>query len=129
MRSFFRRRKRLLAERKQRIGQRLIQIQGVRLAVETKKGYSEHAVSLMAAGVAYYWMLTIIPLTIALLAILDLFLPSDTVQQILLVFLEAFFPGSIDWLEENIEDLLRLSGAAGVVALIGLIWAGSAFFG
>jgi len=129
VKSFFQRRKRLLAERKQRIGQRLIQIQAVRLAVETKKGYSEHAVSLMAAGVAYYWMLTIIPLTIAILAILDLFLPSDTVQQILLDFFEAFFPGSIDWLEENIEDLLRLSAAAGVVALIGFIWAGSAFFG
>lgn len=129
MKSFFQSRKRLLAERKQRIGQRLIQIQAVRLAVETKKGYSEHAVSLMAAGVAYYWMLTIIPLTIAILAILDLFLPSDTVQQILLDFFEAFFPGSIDWLEENIEDLLQLSAAAGVVALIGFIWAGSAFFG
>lgn len=129
MKAFFRRRKRLLAEKKKHIGQRLIQIQAVRLAVETKKGYSEHAVSLMAAGVAYYWMLTIIPLTIALLAIMDLFLPSDTVQQILLDFFEAFFPGSIDWLEENIEDLLRLSAAAGVVALIGFIWAGSAFFG
>ena len=129
MKSFFLRRKRLLAERKQRVGQRLIQIQAVRLAVETRKGYSDHAVSLMAAGVAYYWMLTIIPLTIALIAILGLFLPSETVQQIILDFFESFFPGSIDWLEENIEDLRRLSGTAGVVALIGLIWAGSAFFG
>jgi len=83
----------------------------------------------MAAGVSYYGILSVFPLILGLLAILGLFLPSETVQQVLFDLFRDIFPGSIDWLEESIETLIRLRGPIGIVGLIGLIWAGSAFFG
>jgi membrane protein len=83
----------------------------------------------MAAGVSYYGILSVFPLILGLLAILGFFLPSETVQQVLFDLFSNIFPGSIDWLEESIENLIRLRGPIGIVGLIGLIWAGSAFFG
>jgi membrane protein len=83
----------------------------------------------MAAGVSYYGILSVFPLILGLLAILGFFLPSETVQQVLFDLFRDIFPGSIEWLEESIENLIRLRGPIGIVGLIGLIWAGSAFFG
>ena len=83
----------------------------------------------MAAGISYYGLLSLFPLILGLLAILGFFLPSEAVQQVLFDLFSNIFPGSIDWLEENIKNLIRLRGPIGIVGLIGLIWAGSAFFG
>lgn len=83
----------------------------------------------MAAGVSYYGLLSLFPLILGLLAILGFFLPSETVQQFLFDLFSNIFPGSIDWLVESIDNLIRLRGPIGLAGLIGLIWAGSAFFG
>jgi membrane protein len=129
VKSLFLRRKKLLAERMQRIGQRLLKNNVVRLVFETVKGFLAHEATFMAAGVSYYGLLSLFPLILGLLAILGFILPSETVQQVLIDLFGNMFPGFIYWLEENFEDLIRLRGPIGIVSLIGLIWAGSALFG
>jgi len=65
----------------------------------------------MAAGVAYYAILSLFPLMLGLLAVFGLFLPSETIQEELFDFFERNLPGEIDVLQQNIEDVIRLRGA------------------
>ena len=83
----------------------------------------------MAAGIAYYGLLSLFPLILGLIAILGLFLPSETVQSEILEFFEQNLPGAIDVLERNIENVIKYRGAIGGVSLILLFWTASAMFG
>jgi len=83
----------------------------------------------MAAGVAYYAVLSLFPLMLGLLAIFGLFLPSEAIQEELFDFFERNLPGAVDVLQQNIEDVIRLRGAVGVVSLVLLFWSASAMFG
>jgi membrane protein len=83
----------------------------------------------MAAGVAYYAILSLFPLMLGLIAVLGLFLPSETIQEELFEFFERNLPGATDVLQQNIEDVIRLRGAIGAVSLVLLFWSASAMFG
>jgi membrane protein len=83
----------------------------------------------MAAGVSYYAVLSLFPLLLALIGILGIFLPSETVQKELFDFFRENLPGAIDQLEDNIEAVIRLRGALGLLGVIGLLWSASAMFG
>lgn len=49
----------------------------------------------MAAGIAYYSILSIFPLLLGIIALLGLFLPSETVQQQIFDFANQYIPGSV----------------------------------
>ena len=83
----------------------------------------------MAAGVAYYAILSLFPLTIALLALLSPLLESGVVRTELLRFFQTYLPGSAETLEANIDAAVRIRGILGLVGLVGLIWTASAIFG
>jgi len=82
----------------------------------------------MAAGVAYYALLSLFPLLLGLISLYGLFLSSESVQEQLLDFFRDNFPGSIDWIERNIEDVIRLRGVVGALSLVLLLWSGSRLF-
>lgn len=83
----------------------------------------------MAAGVAYYAILSLFPLTIGLLAVFSPLLPSDTVESALLDFLATYLPGTEEAFRANLETTGSVRGAIGVVSVIGLFWIASAIFG
>jgi membrane protein len=83
----------------------------------------------MAAGVAYYALFSLFPLLLGLIAVLSLFLESQDIQSRLTTFTTDYLPGSEDLVDTNIDAVLRLRGALGVVAVLGLLWSGSAIFG
>ena len=83
----------------------------------------------MAAGVAYYAILSLFPLTIGLLAVFSPLLPSDTVEGALLDFLATYLPGTEEAFRANLEATGSVRGAIGVVSVIGLFWIASAIFG
>ena len=83
----------------------------------------------MAAGVAYYALLSLFPLLLAVISIAGLFLSSEELQKDLFDFFEENLPTSVEELESNIDNVIRLRGPIGVIGFIGLFWAGSAMFG
>ena len=120
---------RRVSDRFQRIRARLLAIPAVKLVVRTVQELGADDASHMAAGVAYYAILSLFPLMLGLLAVFGLFLPSETIQEELFDFFERNLPGATDVLKQNIEDVIRLRGAVGVVSLVLLFWSASAMFG
>lgn len=111
------------------VEERLLRIRAVALVVRTVREVGADDASHMAAGVAYYAILSLFPLLLGLIALLGLFLPSEDVQAQLFDFFERNLPGAIDVLERNIEQVIELRGAIGLVSLVLLFWSASAMFG
>ncbi len=118
-----------LGGKQQRIKERLLRITAVQLVVRTIQELGADDASHMAAGIAYYGIFSLFPLLLGLIALLGMFLPSEKVQEELFDFFRQNLPGSIDLLERNIEGVIHLRGALGILSLIGLFWGGSAVFG
>lgn len=118
-----------LLETEKRIKERLLRIPAVHLVVRTVQELGADDATHMAAGVAYYAVLSIFPLLLGLIGILGLVLPSEAVQKELFIFVERNLPGAVDELESNITDVIRLRGAIGFLGLLGLFWSASAMFG
>lgn len=118
-----------LRDKQQRIKKRLLVVPAIQLIVRTVQELGADDASHMAAGIAYYGIFSLFPLLLGLIAILGMFLPSETVQEELFEFFRRNLPGSIDVLERNIDAVIQLRSAIGVLSLIGLFWGGSAVFG
>lgn len=96
----------------------------IRVAQET----GEDNAGDMAAGIAYYAMLSIFPLLLGVIALLGLFLPSERVQAYIFDFANQYLPGSVQVIQENVQNVIRLRGTLGVISIIGLFWTGSGIF-
>jgi len=118
-----------LRQKQKQFTERLLVIPAVQLLVRTVKNLGPDDASHLAAGVAYYSLLSLFPLVLGLIALLGLLLPSESIQKELFDFFESNFPGSSDLLERNISDIIQLRSTLGVLSLILLLWSGSAMFG
>ena len=118
-----------LRNKQERIIKYLLKFTAVQLVISIIKGLGNHDASHMAAGVAYYAVLSLFPLILGLISLLGFFLPSETVQEELFDFFRKNLPEAIDVLEQNIEGVIQLRGALGLLSLLGLFWSGSAMFG
>ena len=82
----------------------------------------------MAASMSYYILLSVFPLLIGAIGVLGYIFPSQMVQQELFRFFETNLPTSTALLRENITSIIELRGTLSVLGLVGLFWAGGAFF-
>lgn len=101
----------------------------VLLVVRTVKEMSEDDATHIAAGVAYYALFSLFPLMLALITLLSLFLESADIRATLTDFAAGYLPGSEGFVTSNVNAVLRLRGALGIFAVLGLLWSGSAIFG
>lgn len=108
---------------------RLLRYPPLALVYRTVRELNDDDATHMAAGVAYYAILSLFPLTIGLLAIINPVLESETVKTELLHFFQTYLPGSADTLEANLESTERIRGILGLIGLVGLFWTASAIFG
>ncbi len=83
----------------------------------------------MAAGVAYYAILSLFPLIVGLIALLGPVLESDIVKTGLIRFFHSYVPGSTVTVETNIASVGRLRSELGLMSLLGLFWTSFAIFG
>lgn len=83
----------------------------------------------MAGSIAYFATLSIFPLLLGAIALLGLFLPSQTVHDRIFDFVSQYLPGSNELIENNINSIIELRGSLGLFALLALFWTGSAIFG
>ncbi len=118
-----------IRERQKRVVARLAQVPAIQLSVRTARGMGAHDASHMAAGVAYYAVLSLFPLILGLIAIMGLFLDSERLQERLFEFVRTYLPASTDFVERNVQNIIRVRGALGLLSVLGLFWSGSALFG
>jgi membrane protein len=100
----------------------------VRLLLRTAEGAGNHDAAHRAAGVAYYVFLSVFPLLLGLIAVFGFFLPSVDLQKELLKFVGDNIPGAASILEQNIDGIIELRGAMGILSIIILFWGASAMF-
>ena len=117
-----------LNARLQKAKDRLLKIPVVLLIYRTAEGSGNHDAAHMAAGVAYYAILSIFPLLLGLFAVFGFFLPSVNLQDELLQFVGNNLPGATDILRQNIVSIVKLRGAVGVLSIVGLFGGASAIF-
>ena len=81
----------------------------------------------LAAGVAYYAIVSMVPLFLGVLALVGMSLNSTGVQQAFLDFATENIPGSAQFIDDNIGGLVLLSNALsnnalGIIAFFVLLW-------
>ncbi len=83
----------------------------------------------MAASIAYFSFFSLFPLLVGIAAGAGFFLDKDKVRVKLDALLADKFPGSADFLRDNIETLIDLRGAATAVSIVGLLWSANKMSG
>lgn len=127
--NFFRASARWMRGKQQQLKDRLLRVPPLQLAYRTARELSNDDATHMAAGVAYYAVLSVFPLLLGLVALFSLFLDSQTVRERLFEFVRTYLPASVDLLERNIESVARLRGILGLASILGFFWSASAVFG
>ncbi len=115
--------------RVRRLGRKLDAIPVVHLVYRTVQEMSADDATHMAAGVAYYAMLSLFPLTVGLISLLGLLLDSEEVQNEIISFFQAYLPGASSVLSANVQAAGNIRGFLGVVSFLGLFWSASLLFG
>ncbi len=81
-----------------------------------------------AAGLAYYALFSLFPLTLLLAALLGYILSSDVAYARASTFIRSIFPFSGGIIDKNLQAVFKERGAIGIVGLLGLLWAASGYF-
>ena len=115
--------------RVRRLGRKLDAIPIVHLFHRTVREMSADDATHMAAGVAYYAMLSLFPLSVGLISLLGLMLDSEALEGEVIVFLQDYIPGSKELLAANINAGGSIRGFLGVISFLGLFWSASLLFG
>ena len=115
--------------RVRRLGRKLDAIPVVHLAYRTVMEMGADDATHMAAGVAYYAMLSLFPLTVGLISLLGLMLDPAALEGDITGFFETYLPGSKELLAANINAAGNIRGFLGVVSFLGLFWSASLLFG
>ncbi|HET6823568.1 MAG TPA: YihY/virulence factor BrkB family protein [Anaerolineales bacterium] len=106
------------------------QLSGNRVSIlETAfRTFTEKQAAQASAGLAYYTFFSIFPLMLAFVAGGSYFLDSHQVFNTVTQFIQQAFPISRQVINENIEDILRERGTAGILSLLILLWSASGMF-
>jgi membrane protein len=99
------------------------------LLVATGRALARDDATLVAAGVAFYALLSLFPLVLGLLSLLSFVLSSDAAQQQLLRFFLAYLPGAEPLLSDIADTHITVRGSAGLVSVLSCFWTASALFG
>ena len=118
-----------LRAKEERVKDRLLEIPVFVLATRTIRELSDDDATHMAAGVAYYAILSLFPMTVGLIALFSLVLESGGVRTQLLDFFQTYLPGSAGALETNIQAVGKVRGVLGFLSVVGLFWTASTVFG
>jgi membrane protein len=117
-----------LKNRINRLKDRLLSAAGIRVVVGTIEELGRDDASHLAAGVAYFAILSLFPLLLGFIALAGLFLPSEAVQQAILRFMENNLPIATDVVAENIQSIIASRGFVGIFSLLALLWTSSNMF-
>ena len=98
------------------------------IVVDAARSFSETRAADAAASIAYYALLSLFPLLFFVVATGSVVLKNPQVQQLVLDFVTEALPAAKDLVQKNIEHMLDIRGAIGLVGTIGLLWTAIAVF-
>ncbi len=81
-----------------------------------------------AAGMAYYAMFSLFPLLLALVAAGSFVLDRQAVMQQAVQLVSEAMPISQGLIRENLQQVLELRGAVGLIGLLGAVWSATGVF-
>jgi membrane protein len=81
-----------------------------------------------SAGLAYYALFSMFPLLLVLIAGGSYFLNDQQAYDKVSQLVQASVPGSSQWIDENLRQVLNVRGTVGVIGLLTLLWSASGFF-
>lgn len=84
--------------------------------------------TMYAAALSFYTLLSIVPLLLSVLAVGSLFIDASDVQNIAMKSLEALLPATTEPVRVNIENILRYRGSVTVISLLSTLWSASGIF-
>jgi len=82
----------------------------------------------LAAAISYYFLLSLFPLALAAISIFGFVLRSAEVEARVTQAISDFLPVSSDFVTRTIHGVSGSWGTAGIIATVGLLWAGMAVF-
>jgi membrane protein len=82
----------------------------------------------LAAAISFYLFLSLFPLVLAAISVFGFILQQPDVEAKVIQAVTDFIPVSADFVTGIILSVSRTWGAAGIIATVGLIWAGMAVF-
>ena len=83
----------------------------VRAGLRGTKGHIKD----MAASIAFFSFLSLFPLTLGMIALASSVLKSESLRKQVIEWVTDFFPVGADFVTQNLESMVRLRGAAGLV--------------
>jgi membrane protein len=109
---------------------RLDDLSGGRLGIikDAIDSFTEARGSEAAAGMAYYAIFSLFPLLLALVAIGSLVLDRQQVMNQVVSLVSQVFPISRGLIQENLQQVIRLRGAVGLISLAGAVWSATGVF-
>jgi len=101
------------------------------LFLESIKKFVRDDGTYLAAGMAYYIFFSVFPFILGLLAFLGIFFGAETAVDLVKDVLERHLPGIADSpiIYDNLQLIDFNRGLIGAIAVVGLLWTGSAVFG
>lgn len=94
----------------------------------TFQGFGEARGSEAAAGMAYYALFSLFPLTLSLVALGSFVLERQQAADQTIHLIRQAIPVSQSLIVENVQQVLDLRGPLGLVGLVGTLWSASGFF-
>lgn len=102
----------------------------MRVVVEVWRQLKANDATHMAAGVAYYAILSLFPLSLVILAVFGfLFADSESARQTMTDFFQTYLPQSTGLLDQNLTAVRHFKGVLGVAGFLGTLWTGLAVMG
>ena len=92
------------------------------------KRFSRHQVTTHAAALAYYTLLSTIPLLFFILTVGSFFVGEQELQALSLNALDALLPTTAKSITDTLTSILRYRGSLGTAAALGALWSGSGMF-
>lgn len=99
------------------------------LVSRTWHEFSDDHCSLLAAGIAYYVLFSIIPLVTLMIAIFGIVMRDPQSQQAVLNRILQAIPLGQNVVSDSIRSASAQSGTLSLIGLIGLVWASGGMFG
>jgi membrane protein len=99
------------------------------LIVKTTLAFDQDEGPIVARSMAYYALFAIFPALLALIVVASSVLDSAQVQETVTDFVAQYLPMALEFVEDNIHQMLEMRETVGLVALVGLIWSASGVFG
>lgn len=99
------------------------------LLKRTLDSYNAHDGPFVSAAMAYYFFLTLFPLTLALIALGSLFLETEQAKEQAVRFIARAVPALEAVIANNIDLVLEQRGPIGILAALSFVYSASGLFG